>query len=400
MPPSRYETYRYPVTQRQWLTQRRVLFQELGDHNYVVPVGGNIQEAIDRCQAQGGGIVRLQDGTHTVASDLTIPVNTPIQILGINMTTTVIDFNSTSYRIILAGSGIYTTGTVTISSGVTVTGSSTAWLSSGLVAGDEMFLGNRWYKIATIAGDTTIILAEGYGGSPLSGASYRAGKIVKDVAFNELTIQGSTSASGAIDVDDARNILLGSVTFALNQVNGIFTNFSEFYAETMVSASATGNGFEFHTGSLGFCTSFANVSNGGHNFVLDTISQFTFLACVGNAATTDGWNITSCDTIAFFAVQANANGGQGFELVSGNSNITIHNSEASNNTSDGIKLTASSDECRITSCRTKLNGAYGINIAASTCDNNIITDNIILLNTSGQLTDSGTGTIVASNVGV
>lgn len=399
--PNQYNTYRYPITQRQWLTQRRVFFQEQGDRNLVVPLGGNIQEAIDRAELLGGAIIRLFDGTHSPTTDLTIPPKIPIQFLGVNMTTTVVDFGSANRRFILAGENMYTTGTVSISSGVTVTGSSTNWLSSGLVAGDEIFLDSRWYKIATIAGNTTIILAEGYGGSALSGASYRAGSIVRDVEFTELTIKNSTSTSGAIDVDDGRNILLEDVTLVSNNVNLDITNFSEWNTLRLVSAAATGTGAKFTTGT--FCNNqqFASVGNGAHAFALSGVMAGSFLFCAANGNTTDGFNITSCTNVDFIAVEANGNGGQGFECVSGNTNIKFHQCDALFNVSDNFKLTATSDECRLTSCRAKSSiGGYGINIAASTCDNNIIANNIILSNSSGQVNDSGTGTIIDNNVGV
>lgn len=395
MPQSPYQTYRYPITQRDWLTRRRVLFQELGDRNIVVNIGGNIQEAIDRLQDYGGGIIRLADGTHDLSTyDLTIPAKTPIQFLGINMTTTILDFGSTNKRIILAGTNIYTTGTVSITNGVTVTGSSTNWLSSGLVAGDEIFLDSRWYKIAAITGNTSIILSEGYGGAALSGATYRAGSIVRDCEFTELTIKSSTSTSGALDVDDARNVLLEDVTFAQNQVNGIVTNFSEWNSIRTVSAAATGNGFEFSTGT--FCNNhqFANVGNGGHGFVMSGIMAGSFIECAANANTTDGFNITSCTSLDLIAVEAKSNGGQGVELVSGNKNIKFANFEASYNTSDGLKLTATSDYCKIIGCHFELNGGYGVNIAAATCDNNHLALSTFNTNTSGTYSDSGTGTVL------
>jgi hypothetical protein len=293
-----YDFTRDPITRRRILTQQRVLYQSFGDHNYVVEVGGNIQEALNRLQANGGGILRLGDGTHDLSTySLTFPAKCPIQILGINMTTTILDFGSTTNRIIMAGSNIYTTGTVSITNGVTVTGSSTNWLSSGLVAGDEIFLDSRWYKIAAITGNTTIILSEGYGGSTLSGATYRAGSIVRDCEFTELTIKSSTSTSGALDVDDARNVLIEDVTFAQNQVNGIVTNFSEWNSTRTVSAAATGNGFQFATGT--FCNNhqFANVGNGAHGFVLSGLIAASFIECAANGNTTDGFNITSCSTV-------------------------------------------------------------------------------------------------------
>lgn len=353
----------------------------------------SIQKAIDYLATIGGGVIRLNAGTHTPPGNVTFPVKTPIQIVGVNMTSAIIDFGSADRRFILAGSNIYTTGTVSISSGVTVTGSSTGWLTSGLVAGDEIFLDSRWYKIDTIAGDTTIILAEGYGGTALSGATYRASSIVRDVEFTEITIKNSTSSSGAIDGDDCRNVLLEDITLVSNNVNISMTNFSEWNSQRTVSAAATGNGAAFTTGT--FCNNyqFASVGNGAHAFVLNGLMSASFLFCAANGNTGDGFNITSCANLDVL-VQANSNGGQGIELVSGNKNIKLNQCEASYNTSDGVKFTATSDYCKIIACHLELNGGYGVNIAASTCDYNHLALSTFLTNTSGNYNDSGTNTVL------
>lgn len=390
------------ASQRDQLNNNEFSTLKIGDHTFFVPLGGSIQRAIDKCGLVGGGIIELDAGTHNLTSlTLTFPVKCPIQMKGNNMTTTILDFGSTTGRIVLAGSGIYTTGTVTISSGVTVTGASTLWLSSGLVAGDQIFLDTRWYKIASIPANGTIILSEGYGGGALAGATYRAGSLVQDIEFNEMTIQNSTSTSGAIDGDDCRNVVIEDITFALNNKNGIMTNFSEWDSTRVVSASATSHGFTFNTGT--FCTNrnFASVGNGGDAFVLTTVTAATFLFCAANGNTGNGFTVTSCPNVDFISAEANGNGAKGFEAVSGNSNIKFHGCDAMFNVSDNFKLTASSDECRFISCRAKSSvGGYGINIADSTDDNNIVSGCIILSNSAGQLNDSGTGTVINANVGV
>lgn len=98
-------------------------------------------------------------------------------------------------------------------------------------------------------------------------------------------------------------------------------------------------------------------------------------------------------------MEASGNGGQGIELVATCSDIVLQGVVKSN-TSDGIKLTATSDNCKVTICDIQSNGGYGVNIAASTCDNTIITSNTFASNTSGQVNDSGTNTQIKGNVGV
>lgn len=397
---SPYHFKRTLVTERDQLVRRKFNFIDYGFKSFFVPEGGNIQEAINRAEAVGGGIVVLDGKTYYPTANLTLPAGIPLQITGLNMTSTVIDFGSADRRFVLAGTSIYTTGTVSISSGVTVTGSSTNWLSSGLVAGNEIFLDSRWYKIAAVAGNTTIILAEGYGGASLSGATYRAGKIVKDIEFSELTIQNSTSTSGAIDADDVRNLLMEDVTLVLNNRSAVITNFSEWNQRRIVSASATNEGFTFDTGT--FCTNenVANVANGSHGCKLTSVQKGYFFSSVSDANTGDGYNLTSCSNIDLIAGEANTNGGQGIEYVSGNTAVCVSNFDVQYNTSDGIKITASSDECRVSNCRLKSNGGYGLNVAAASCDNNILIGCVLASNSSGAVSDSGTTTLIRSNRGV
>lgn len=391
---SPYEFTRNPVTQRQWLTTRRVLFQDLGDHNYVVDVGGDIQRAIDNAFNQGGGIIRLGDGTHTPNTNLIIPAKTPIQILGVNMTTTRIDFGAGNYGFTDDGSTMYSTGTVSITNGLTVTGASTNWLSSGLVSGDEIFLDSRWYKIYLITGNTTIILAEGYGGSVLAGATYKAGKVLRDFEMNEISVGNSIAAAGAIAFDNCRNVLLEDITLSQNAKGIGITNFSEFATQKLISAAATGNGATFDTGTFCNLHQFASAGNGGVAFALTSVKNGSLIECAADGNTGDGINLTSCSTIDLIAAEANGNGGQGIELISGNSDVSMVNTRAAGNVSDGIKLTASSDYCKIIGSHFAFNGGYGVNIADSTCDDNHIAISTFNTNTSGRYNDSGTNTVL------
>ena len=45
---------------------------KIGVNRIFVPVGGNIQQALDSLNQKGGGTVFLQTGTHTVTSSLTL----------------------------------------------------------------------------------------------------------------------------------------------------------------------------------------------------------------------------------------------------------------------------------------------------------------------------------------
>jgi len=51
-------------------------------------------------------------------------------------------------------------------------------------------------------------------------------------------------------------------------------------------------------------------------------------------------------------------------------------------------------------CILERNGAYGIDIQATTCTSNLVVGCILGKNVSGNMNDSGTATLIRSNIGV
>jgi hypothetical protein len=113
-----------------------------------------------------------------------------------------------------------------------------------------------------------------------------------------------------------------------------------------------------------------------------------------------GIKITSTSNVSITNMAIVSNTGIGVELVSGNTTLPITASVMSGNTSDGLKLTATTDQLIINSCEMIGNTGKGVNIAAATCDNNILIASILANNSGGEVTDSGTGTKIRSNIGV
>lgn len=356
-----------------------------GFHQLSVAPGESIQDAINALDVIGGGILFLEQGTHIVTS--AIAVKSAIQFIGENQTTTIIDFNNTAANFTLTGTDVYATGTITsITSGVNVTGSGTSWLANVTTA-HQIFIGNSWYKIAAVTGDTTLVLSEGYqSNATLPGAAYRAAKIISDVEFNELTIKNSTGT--AIAMTDVRGIDFERVGFIDNNKGFVATNAYQFNTDGIEVVSSTSNGYELTNARFCNLKSTSASSNGGHGVVLNNFTTGSILESAANSNTSDGFNITSC-TDLIIQVQASSNGGQGIECVSGNDNLIITQGLLNNNTEEGIKFTISSDNCKITNCTVKNNTGTGIKISDSTCDNNIIIGNtFVSTNTSVNLNGS------------
>jgi len=362
--------------------------RQIGSRTVVVFPGDNIQDAIDELNDDNGGIVLLKSGNHVV--DRNLNIYSHIKIIGDNLTS-ILDFNSQSFSIIATGTSIYSTGTITaITSGVNVTGSGTSW-SSNVTAGQHLFIGTRWYKIASVTSDTALVLSEGYVDNVTLPSSYRIVSVIEDIQLRNLTLKDSSNT--AFKPTDIRKLVLDNLTFLDNNKGIVITNASETSVERIQVISSTDNGIELTNVGLSDWESINPISNGGHGIVLNNVKAFTLNPSSCTSNTGDGMNITTGVDLIILG-EFNGNGGQGIEGVSGNDNITIFNSIIRDNTSDGLKLTATSDNCSVLNCNFKDNGGFGWNVAASTCDDNYFIKNRFSGNTSGKFSDSGTNTFI------
>ena len=357
--------------------------------------GDDLQKIINSLDNAGGGTLFFSRGTYIIGTALS--GKSAIQFVGENTSTTILDFNSTAANLAFAGTSAYAVGTITsIVGGVTVTGSGTSWLAN-VTTDHQFFIAQRWYKIAAVTSDTELVLAEGYqGGATFPGAAYRAVKVIKDIEVRDLTLKNSTGT--ALDFDDVRNVFLEDCEIIDNNKGFTMDNCAEVDVSGLIIPSNTSNGCEFNTCGLVNVNGLATPSNGGHGVVMSSVRTGSFIASSSDSNTSDGVNITgSSDVLLIYSV--NANGGQGIELVSGNTGILIQSSNVGSNTGDGIKLTATSDDTIISNSQINSNGAYGVNVAASTDDNNLIIGNKFAGNVTAAYTDSGTGTLIRSNIG-
>lgn len=350
----------------------------------------DINAAITAVSDAGGGTVNLRSGTYSPTTDILL--KSGVNLIGEKESTTIIDFDSNSASIKFEDDDVYTTGTITsITSGVMVTGSGTSWLANAS-AGQYLFLAGRHYPIAAVTSDTTLVLGELYiGNASLPGASYRISTILTDVDVFQLTVKNS--ADDGLAIRGGKNIVLENVTFQTNNTGIDWDYVTEFRMDNIITAVSTSDGMQLSNVGFGAINVCPSVSNGGNGLTLDTVESVPFLFCASNGNIGDGINATSV-TKSYFALELRANGGQGCEFVSGCNENIILGMIAANNASDGIKLTATSDNNILNQSIFDTNGGYGVNIAASTCDENLISSNQYISNVSGDYNDSGTDTII------
>ena len=349
----------------------------------------DIQTNLDLITTSGGGVLNLKAGTYTVNSAILPPSNTAIQ--GLNKGTVIIDFNNTSANISYAGTNVYATGTITaITSGVNVTGSGTSWLAN-VTAGQHLFINTRWYQIASVTSDTTLILAESYGDDETLPITYRIATPAQNIKVADITLKNSTGT--ALSLTDCRDYELEDLLFLDNNKGLSETNCAYSTKTRLTSVSNTSHGYEIANGSLLNSEYCAAAGNGGDGFHMENIEATPFARCSSNSNTGDGFNCTTLESCAF-GVEANGNGSNGIEFVSGCDENFINNSIVNGNTGDGIKLTGTSDANTLGPALNLVgNGGYGINIGA-TCTNNMVISPYFESNSSGTYVDSGSGTVI------
>lgn len=280
-------------------------------HNYltvpssflsIIP-GQNIQEAIDKLEANGGGILDLTPGTYTVDYDIELPSNITIQ--GTNRDAVIIDFDGAAFSVKLYG---------------------------------------------TMADPTT------------------------GIAIRTLTIQNSTAPG--IDVSYSNdfniyNINVYDCQYGLRVANSNFPTIQlPFFDGCEFGASLTDvNGYLF---SGAVCDN--SITGYGLSLVRAGNASVYNSEMVGNA--THGIYMEDSEGVAFASLSVTDNVG------------------------DGVHLFADVSENQFGSMVIKDNGAYGLNIVDNTSLSNIILGNFFSGNTTAEVANNGTGTVIRSNVGV
>ena len=366
----------------------------IGTRVHSVAPGDDLQAAIDDLAEDGNGILHLQAGTFDITSNITIPSGINLQGTG---TATILDFGGGAFQLQVIGTDAYTTGTITIANGdTTVVGSSTAW-GEGLV-GEYIFLQDLWYEITAFTDTTHITIAVPYAGTDLSASVYTAAEIVSSVEISGMTLQNSTTdlikvqytedvtiddiffsdGGGAVDADVCGSLFIQSC-FVDSCTKGFYLTDCWFGAFT------DGSAFNITGGD-------AINLNLGSNWLFDGIS---IEGVVGNGISLTSWGDTSFSASTIKEVT-----GKGMEFVSGCDTNAVESFTVRYCGSDGIKLTATTDSCQFYGINFDNNVGYGFNIAAASCDNNIIALNNFASNTAGNINNQGTGTKIGLNGGV
>lgn len=367
----------------------------LGGKTFYLAPGeeGSIQRAINILNLKGGGTLHLTAGTYNISQ--TISSYSNIALVGDGAGLTFLDFLGTSSGLSIIGTNAYSTGTVSISNdSKTVTGSGTTWTSA--MVGRSILLGELWYEITAFGSVTSLTIARGFSGATLSGSTYRIATVVSGVICKDFTLTNSTGTlfklqDADFPVCSAISIDTGGVGFDADYISGL--GYENCYiADCTTGAtldncpfltwfntsidSCTGTGLAINT-SANSAVNIWSIQNCGSGMTLSNVTNTSF----------NGYSIKQTTAI-------------GLELVGVNTYNSFTDGMIDGNGSDGVKVTATSDFNIFTSNNIQNNTGWGMNIAASSSDNNVVNGNTFTANTAGNLTDSGTSSVISANAGV
>lgn len=364
----------------------------IGGTNITINNTEDIQTYLNIISLAGGGTLYLQNGTYTLTSDVSIPEG--VRLKGVSRDGVILDGDG-SFGVKIVGSDAYTTGTITIANGGDeVVGSGTTFTSA--MVGRFILLGEggdyQWYEISAFTDTTHIDISTPYTGPSLSGDSYTIATINTAAAISTLTIT-NTAVSPGLKIQYAMEPLIDDIII---YDCGTGLDFDQVVYPLMYVSSIE-NGVNWNANEVsGYEVKFSvfDDSTTGAGIIFTKVGTSTFFDSSVRGNTGDGINMTDCNFNAMIAMDVSSNGGQGIELVSNCNDNQFIAVGTNDNTSDGYKLTATSDRNVISNSTVKDNGGFGINIAAATCDGNIISSPAFSNNSSGNINDSGTGTII------
>lgn len=367
----------------------------LGGKTFYLAPGeeGSIQRAINILNLKGGGTLHLTAGTYNVSQTISSYAN--VAIVGDGAGLTFIDFLATNAGLSIIGSNAYSTGTVSISNdGTIVTGSGTTWTSA--MVGRSILLGELWYEITAFGSTTSLTIGRGFSGATLSGSTYRIATTVGGVILKDFTLTNSTGTllklqDADFPVCSGVSLDTGGVGFDADYISGLA--FENGYIADCTSGSTLDNCpfLTWFNTSIDSCTGTGLAINGSAN---SAVNIWSIQNC-GAGMTLS--NVTNTSFNGYSIKQAT---NIGLELVGVNTYNSFTDGMIDGNGSDAIKVTATSDFNIFTSNNIQNNTGWGMNIAAASCDNNVVNGNTFTANTAGNLTDSGTSSVISTNAGV
>jgi hypothetical protein len=344
----------------------------------------------------------IKPGVYIETSDIILPNN--FFIIGQDKSSVIIHFYGTNSSFIVdGGNPIENTGTISITTSTSsVTGTGTTF--TNLEAYDYIKLGTTEHQILSIDSDTSLILINNYHGPSLASIDYTA-TTYSTGSISNISIAFSTSSG--IRLDKTINISMKDIGIGMCS-NGVYVNNSfQFIFKSCVVFNCN-NGLYIENSNLFSISNVIIKNNIQHGILLSKCDSLSINGAYVYSSGSNGIHISEgSENIEITKIFSNENSGSGINadipgniildscvtsgntmsgiILSGNGYGSLSNCTSSNNGSFGFSL---SDNSNVSCCISKHNN-IGFDISA--CNNCTISSVVSSFNTSdGILYDANT----------
>ena len=267
------------------------------------------------------------------------------------------------------------------------------------MVGRSILLAGSWYLITAFVDTTHITIESEFSGDSLIGETYVISDPVSNVEISKMTVQNSAATDGAVVIRYANQVFFNRHLVILNVLGlGIYNSSTIVVEDVVIAACYYGIEIDTLAGltyDQGYITDIA-VGDGFSltNTTNSVINNFSSINCAAN-----GMTFTSCSDIGTTNFSIDSNTVHGIELISC-TELQIHTATIKNNGTDGLKFTSGCTNNAISLIVFRNNGNDGVNVAAASDIDNIILGNVFKENIATTVADSGTTTLIRSNVGI
>ncbi len=351
-----------------------------------------VQSVLDIVNNAGGGKVFAENGTYIFTSDLDFRSNIELECESFGG---VIFVFVGGAKFSIQGTGVYSTGTVSISKGdAQVVGVGTSWLAN-LTVGHKIVLGGIPYTIDSIDSDTVLTLSVTYYGPDISGDTYYSAIMLENFSIRNLILANGGGVSNLLDVD-----YIDLCSFEKMIITGATSDNVSFYRahrpilDTVISDGAGRDAFNMLECPQINLTRTIATNAVRRGFMLDAVSELVAISSPAQNCGGAGWY--SKDSIKQNMIGCEGRGCEYGLYVTGGSGINFDKGAAEESEKDGIKVTGNTTKSRFNENRLRDNGEYGIEIDSGS-DKNWAKDNDVENNDSGPTNDNGANNTLTDN---
>ncbi len=384
----------------------------------------DMQAIITRFSELGENSFQLSRGTFNLSANLVIPSNVNITGAGSGDNGTIIDFGGGAYQIQCIGTNVYTDGTVTINTGdTTVIGTDTVWTPD--MIGRRIFLstpfGLSWYIISDVTDETTFTIDTPFRGDNLVDSTYVICNPNTSVLLQSFTVQNSST--DLIKIQYANSPLMNDITAFNGGGAGIVADtIVNYLSDNFTIDTCVKGHYVSNTYPLTITTPISSNITGGNGYDFNNCINFTFQNFSADTIVGIGANLVNSSNLALtdFSVNATTEDGIAFDNTpnasiidfsisnTGGNGITLTGSLVGNQITEGlidtiggngIDLSDGVETAILTTMQIINCTGYGVNVDDNMCVDNILCD-CVLRDNGTNVNDSGTDTLIRSNIGI